>query len=131
MSQPVLVCPELFRFEGDVPQLLGSECSDCGETYFPAATGCTRCLSPHMKLRELGRRGTLWSWTIQAFLPKSPYDSGETPDTLNTFQGLSNGVQEGLATGPVPGGYTPRLQQGANPKRDVYGSPLDDRPRSV
>jgi hypothetical protein len=54
--------------------------------------------------------------------------SGETPDTLNTFQGLSNGVQEGLATGPVPGGYTPRLQQGANPKRNVYGSPLDDRP---
>jgi hypothetical protein len=54
--------------------------------------------------------------------------SGETPDTLNTFQGLSNGTQEGLATGPVPGGFTPRLQQGSNPKRNVYGSSLDDRP---
>ena len=61
-------------------------------------------------------------------------DSGETPDTLNTFQGLSNGTQEGLATGPVPDGVDgnpvglPRLQQGTNPKRSVYGSPLDDRP---
>lgn len=53
---------------------------------------------------------------------------GETPDTLNTFQGLSLGAQEGLATGPVPGGYTPRLQQGTNPKRNVFGSSLDDRP---
>ena len=61
-------------------------------------------------------------------------DSGETPDTLNTFQGLGNGTQEGLATGPIPNGVSgnpvglPRLQQGSNPKRSVYGSPLDDRP---
>jgi hypothetical protein len=55
-------------------------------------------------------------------------DAGNTPDTLDTFQGLSNGVPEGLATGPVPGGYTPRLQQGSNPKRNVYGSNLDDKP---
>jgi hypothetical protein len=47
---------------------------------------------------------------------------------MNTFQGLSNGTQEGIATGPVPGGFTPRLQQGSNPKRSVYGSNLDDRP---
>ena len=55
-------------------------------------------------------------------------DSGETPDTLNTFQGLSNGTQEGLATGPVPGGRIPRLQNTTNATRNVYGSPLDDRP---
>ena len=55
-------------------------------------------------------------------------NGGDTPDTLNTFQGLSNGTQEGIATGPVPGGFTPRLQQGSNPKRSVYGFNLDDRP---
>lgn len=54
--------------------------------------------------------------------------SGNTPDTLNTFQGLSNGTEEGIATGPVPGGFTPRLQQGSNPKRNIYGYNLDDRP---
>ena len=55
-------------------------------------------------------------------------DSGETPDTLNTFSGLSIGTQEGLATGPVPGGFVPKLQQGTAPKRNVYGSNLDDQP---
>ncbi|MGI9611114.1 MAG: hypothetical protein ACR2NL_12545, partial [Acidimicrobiia bacterium] len=55
-------------------------------------------------------------------------DGGGTPDTLNTFTGISNGLAEGMATGPVSGGYTPRLQQGANSKRSVYGNNLDDKP---
>ncbi len=55
-------------------------------------------------------------------------NGGNSPDTLNTFQGLSNGLVEGLATGPVPGGYTPRLQQGSNPKRSIYGTNLDNKP---
>lgn len=60
----------------------------------------------------------------------SVINAGQTPDTLNTFQGLSNGAQEGLATGgsPLPGGFVPRLQQGSNSKRLVYGSNLDDVP---
>ena len=60
----------------------------------------------------------------------SVVNSGQTPDTLNTFQGLSNGTQEGLATGgsPLPAGFTPRLQQGSNSQRYVYGSNLDDVP---
>ena len=55
-------------------------------------------------------------------------NGGDTPDALNTFQGLSNGTAEGLATGPVLGGFTPRLQQGGNPKRNIHGPSLDDRP---
>jgi hypothetical protein len=55
-------------------------------------------------------------------------DAGIAPDTLRTFTGISNGLMEGLATGAVPGGYTPRLQQGTNPKRNVYGAKLDDKP---
>jgi hypothetical protein len=56
-------------------------------------------------------------------------DNGLTPDTLDTFTGISQGVPQGLATGPVPGGITdPLLQQGANPKRNVYGYSLDDKP---
>lgn len=55
-------------------------------------------------------------------------DAGNTPDTLNTFQGLSQGLVEGLATGPIPGGFTPRLQQGPNPKKSVHGPKLDNKP---
>ena len=60
----------------------------------------------------------------------SVINAGQTPDTLNTFQGLATGAAEGLATGgsPLPGGFTPRLQQGSNPTRNVYGSDLDDVP---
>jgi hypothetical protein len=55
-------------------------------------------------------------------------NAGNVPDTINTFQGLSQGTAEGLATGPVPGGFTPRLQQGSNPKTNVVGHLLDNRP---
>lgn len=55
-------------------------------------------------------------------------DAGWTPDTLNTFQGISQGLAEGLAIGPVPGGFTPRLQQGSNPTRSIHGYNLDDKP---
>jgi uncharacterized OB-fold protein len=85
MPPPLLACPDLLRFEGDRPHLVGCECDVCGEVYFPAATSCTRCLSSRMKPRNLGRDGTLWSWTIQEFLPKPPYDSGETPETFRPY----------------------------------------------
>jgi hypothetical protein len=56
-------------------------------------------------------------------------DKGLTPDTMNTFTGLSNGVAEGLATGPIPDSIAkPLLQQGDNPKRKVFGSSLDYKP---
>ncbi len=50
-------------------------------------------------------------------------------NTLNTDTGFPNaGAAEGLATGPLPYGLTPRLQQGSNPKRSVTTYNLDDRP---
>jgi len=82
---PLLACPELLRFEGDRPHLLGCECAACGEVYFPATTSCTRCLSSRMKDCDLGHEGTLWSWTIQDFLPKPPYNSGETPENFRPY----------------------------------------------
>jgi len=85
MPYPALACPDLLRLEGNSPHLLGSRCADCGEIYFPAATSCTHCLSPRMKSHDLGRNGVLWSWTIQDFLPKSPYNSGETPDSFKPY----------------------------------------------
>ncbi|HEU0199890.1 MAG TPA: OB-fold domain-containing protein [Burkholderiaceae bacterium] len=33
----------------------------------------------------MGSTGVLWSWTIQGFLPKPPYNSGETPDTFKPY----------------------------------------------
>jgi hypothetical protein len=50
-------------------------------------------------------------------------------DTLNTDTGFpNNGAEEGLVSGPVAYGMTPLLQQGSNPKLNVVGYSLDNRP---
>jgi Flp pilus assembly protein TadG len=50
-------------------------------------------------------------------------------DTLNTDTGFpNNGAEQGLATGPVNGGLTPRLQQGTFAKADRFSYQLDDTP---
>ena len=33
----------------------------------------------------LPRRGTLWTWTTQGFLPKEPYAGGETVETFKPY----------------------------------------------
>ena len=56
----------------DEPVLLGSACDACGTVTFPRQDSCPRCTSQQVAERRLGTRGTLWSWTIQCFPPKSP-----------------------------------------------------------
>lgn len=85
MSQPVLACPSLLRLDGARPSLIGSRCADCGEVYFPSAASCTRCLGTRLESYGLGSTGVLWSWTIQGFLPKPPYNSGETAESFQPY----------------------------------------------
>jgi uncharacterized OB-fold protein len=54
------------------PELIGSACDDCGTVTFPRQDSCPRCTSQRVSERRLSRRGTLWTWTIQCFAPKSP-----------------------------------------------------------
>jgi uncharacterized OB-fold protein len=75
----------LFRWPAAEPCLLGSRCADCGRATFPAQASCPACCSTSVRVEELPRRGTLWSWTIQRFMPKPPYASGETPETFRPF----------------------------------------------
>jgi uncharacterized OB-fold protein len=85
MSPSVLACPSLLRLQGGRPCLIGSRCADCGEVYFPAAASCTRCLGTRLESCDLGSTGVLWSWTIQGFLPKPPYNTGETAETFRPY----------------------------------------------
>jgi uncharacterized OB-fold protein len=54
------------------PELIGSACERCGTVTFPRQASCPRCTSQEVVERRLARRGTLWTWTIQCFPPKSP-----------------------------------------------------------
>jgi uncharacterized OB-fold protein len=54
------------------PELVGSRCRRCGTVTFPRQASCPRCTSEDVDEHRLQRRGTLWTWTIQSFPPKSP-----------------------------------------------------------
>jgi len=69
----VPVADGVFTWPADEPQLIGSRCSACGIVTFPVQDSCPRCASTAMDESLLGRRGTLWAWTTQAFPPPAPY----------------------------------------------------------
>ncbi|WP_407698791.1 Zn-ribbon domain-containing OB-fold protein [Streptomyces acidicola] len=51
--------------------LEGSRCSGCSVTVYPADEACPRCGGP-AEPAGLSGRGTLWTWTVQRYAPKSP-----------------------------------------------------------
>jgi uncharacterized OB-fold protein len=76
----------LFTWPAAEPQLIGSRCSECGAQTFPAQAYCPRCASTSMSEVLLPRTGSLWTWTIQGFRPKSPpYKGDDTPETFEPY----------------------------------------------
>ena len=77
--------PDVFTWPSDDPQLIGGRCTSCGSVTFPRPVSCARCGSTEVDERLLPRRGSLWTFTTQGFLPKEPYAGGETPETFEPF----------------------------------------------
>ncbi|WP_435769625.1 Zn-ribbon domain-containing OB-fold protein [Nocardioides sp. SYSU DS0651] len=55
------------------PTLAGARCPGCATTTFPYQDGCPRCGGEAMDRVALPTSGTLWSFTVQYFPPKTPY----------------------------------------------------------
>jgi uncharacterized protein len=72
----VAVADGLIAGSAQAPELIGSECRRCGVVAFPRQCSCAACTSSDVGERRLARRGTLWTWTIQCFPPKSPPYAG-------------------------------------------------------
>jgi len=85
MSKQVPIAAGLFTWPAARPALLASRCEDCGVASFPAAESCMACSGQHVAIEELPNRGTLWTWTVQRFMPKSPYASDETAETFQPY----------------------------------------------
>jgi len=79
------VAEGLFSVEDGEPRLIGSQCARCGVVSFPEQGSCPRCTSLEVRRRLLARRGTLWSWTIQCFAPKSPPYAVADPDSFEPY----------------------------------------------
>ncbi|WP_111510826.1 Zn-ribbon domain-containing OB-fold protein [Mycobacterium kyogaense] len=54
--------------------LVAARCRGCGATVFPSQPSCPRCTASDMARWVLPPQGLLWSYTIQRFPPKAPYD---------------------------------------------------------
>jgi len=85
MSKQLPIAEGLFTWPSSNPALLGSRCQDCGIASFPAAESCMACSGQNVAVEELPRRGTLWTWTVQQFMPKTPYKSNETMETFKPY----------------------------------------------
>ncbi|MFT6286258.1 MAG: putative OB-fold protein [Alcanivorax sp.] len=75
----------LFSWPDSDPALLCSRCQDCGRAAFPAQASCSACCSQDVEIERLPQRGTLWTWTVQRFMPKSPYNSDESQETFQPY----------------------------------------------
>lgn len=82
----VPVAEGVFTWPSDEPHLIGSRCTNCDTHAFPAQGGCAKCTGIETEQVELARRGTLWTWTVQGFPPKSPPYVGDTsPDGFRPY----------------------------------------------
>jgi uncharacterized OB-fold protein len=84
-SKSRAIDPQLFTWPDRDPALLGSRCTECGYHAFPSSASCARCGSTSTEIVELPRRGKLWAYTIQRFMPKPPYRSSETAQTFRQY----------------------------------------------
>lgn len=85
MTQQVPIAEGLFTWPAEKPALLCSRCSHCGIASFPSSESCMACSGQDVAIEELPTQGTLWTWTVQRFMPKTPYNSGETAETFKPY----------------------------------------------
>jgi uncharacterized protein len=76
---------DVFTWPADAPQLIGGRCAECATVTFPVQPSCARCGATAVEQHLLPRRGSLWTFTTQEFLPKEPYASGETMETFRPY----------------------------------------------
>jgi uncharacterized OB-fold protein len=91
------VAEGLFRLTGDGAALVGSRCMGCDMRYFPKSLSCRnpQCEAKTVEETLLGRRGHLYSYTVQAYRPPAlfrmdrwePYTIGlvELPEGLRVM----------------------------------------------
>lgn len=65
------VAEGLFQGSGSATRLIGTRCASCGAHYFPKALSCRNpdCRDKRVEDALLGPRGTLYSYTLQAYRP--------------------------------------------------------------
>ena len=79
MSTQKPIADNLFTWPSDSPKLIGSKDTETGRYFFPAKNS-----NQHEKV-ELSNKGKLWTWTVQRFLPKTPYIEQVAPEDFKAY----------------------------------------------
>ena len=58
-------------------RLMGTKCRECGEVFFGKAVACQQCQSENLESIALGRKGKLYSYTINRNRPPGDYKGPE------------------------------------------------------
>lgn len=74
-----MVAEGLFEVVDGHAVLIGGRCERCGAVAFPRPSGCAKCTSDEIGEHRLPTEGSLWTFTVQAFPPKEPYDGPAEP----------------------------------------------------
>ena len=86
MGNQIPVQEGVFTWPSNEPRLIGSKCTSCGNVMFPTQASCPKCSGVTTEETHLGRTGTLWTWTVQGYPPKSPPYAGDaSPKTFEPF----------------------------------------------
>ena len=81
MTTTVAVADGIFSIDGDgSPSCSGAVARTATTTCSRARPGARRCMFNEQEDVELATRGTLWTWTVQAFPPKAPPYLGPVGD---------------------------------------------------
>ena len=106
MGAAVAVVDGLFDVQGGAPALLGAKCTRCGTHYFPRRARCSNpaCDGAVAEPVRLGRHGTLYSWSVQAYRPPPLFGMEPwTPYAIGLVD-LPEGVRVlAMLTGAAPG----------------------------
>lgn len=76
MNKQIPIKEGLFTWPSPAPQLIGGKCTACGAVHFPRQNNCQACAGREVEALPLSRRGKLWTWTIQNFVPPVPPYTG-------------------------------------------------------
>jgi uncharacterized protein len=79
------IAENLFRETDNGIRLVGGRCTGCDAVMFPVRSTCNHCDDGEVREELLPRRGTVWTWTTQSFLPKAPYIGNETDDDFGGY----------------------------------------------
>ena len=91
-NQQVPIAEGLFTWPSNDPHLIGTREKSTGRITFPPIKRYGEEQEARYEDVELAQRGTLWTWTIQRFLPKLPPYAG--PETTETFKPYPVGYVE-------------------------------------